>query len=522
MAYAQFGTSYYKYGSSDRLYGVPGTTPTTKLWTINIDWDNDGLYSGDNEALYCTGLETDRGFTDVYAINGEGYYDHFAPPQVGTCTLTLSNHTGRYNLWNADGSPSTSIRPGVLASVLVRDGYTSTDSPVFAGIVKSISVDEVADNVTLTLHDGVEVLQDREVHIAKLDSPSNATVLETILSEIDWRWSYSESVLDSTPQYFLANERASRILHDFAKTGPNVFFTDGSGNLRLEPVTAEGYTSSDPDMVTHTVDATTLLKDIKMSLPWENLATRYQIASYVYQAQASGVIWSQGDNTYQIAAESTQTLLIDYSYSNNQNPDLFFAVPTTPASSTDWVVNTSPDGLGSNITSSVTVTLTDYSRRGLLTIVNSSTDAGYFTTFQVRGTPYIAYKSTEQVDLTDWLGVGTRLFTVDTPYNNGTNSKAQIAYTYLGYPHNQRQLQVQIQTRPVQFAKEINDLILLDGAIPTQYKIKSWGTGGLTEYYYNQFRIMRIRHKWLSTNGQDILTIWNLRHAAQTQEPNIF
>ena len=134
-----FGDTTYKYGNTNRVYGVPGTTPTTLLWSIEVDWDGDGVFNGDNESKYCFDMSTDRGFDSGYNTSGDGDAEFPPPLLVGTCSLSFRNATGRFSAWSvAAGSLGNKVTPGKKVRIKVRNGYSGSDRPIFAGLVKDI------------------------------------------------------------------------------------------------------------------------------------------------------------------------------------------------------------------------------------------------------------------------------------------------------------------------------------------------------------------------------------------------
>ena len=61
---SRYGT--FKY--STQKYGV--SVNPNLLWALEVDWDDDGVFDGSNDAVRVTGLRSERG--DQYFISGDG------------------------------------------------------------------------------------------------------------------------------------------------------------------------------------------------------------------------------------------------------------------------------------------------------------------------------------------------------------------------------------------------------------------------------------------------------------------
>ena len=70
MTYSVLGNPDYKFGDTSRLYGLP--TEDTTHWSCEVDWDGDGVYTGESENSYMIGFNSRRGRRTFLEINGEG------------------------------------------------------------------------------------------------------------------------------------------------------------------------------------------------------------------------------------------------------------------------------------------------------------------------------------------------------------------------------------------------------------------------------------------------------------------
>lgn len=515
--YALYGTGY-KYGTASRLYGVDSAQTALYLWGIQIDWDGDLVYNGENESGYTVGLETRRGFSSLYNINGEGDADYYAPPDVGEAVITVDNSSGRFDLWELTGEPSTDIQPGRLAKITVRVNGETTDTPVFAGYVYDITNDDTNKTAQIILRDGIEVLQNKRAISSVSTTDRVNTAVDKMLDSIGWQWdSGVTSPLSIT--YFYPIETVYKELFELSKfVGDNVFYIDANGDLQLE--TIGGYDSTSPELPA-AYDGDIFIKPIKISQPWDNLFTQTEVFGHPYAPGTTDTqIWTQGDGQTTIAGSSSISFYVNYQFDGNN--DKIFAVPNSPVSSSDFVVNTAADGSGADITSDISITVTNYGSKALLAIANANASMGYFTIFTLRGTPYTITTVSTLANGTDYLGIGGRRFTINSKYTQGLLVYSTPVNVYsLSYPHTTKMVTASLQTRSEQFEKDVNDVVLFNVTKP-YLSAKLYYDGATEDVYYNQFRIMQITHKWLNNNGQDVLTTWKLRHVLFAFAPTEF
>jgi hypothetical protein len=492
MTYAVYGDTQYKYGDANRLYGVSGSPNTNKLWTILIDWDGDGMFSQGNEARYCIGLEVDRGLTEGYLTADDGAVGWLAPATPGSCTLTFANGSERFSAWStATGSLGTQVMPGKRVKIMVRDGYAGTDYGVFAGITKKYSEDTINKTVTIQCVDGIEFLQSAECFVP-LDTVNDVFMgdaFSQIMYSIEgWKWGWGSQIYtfmggDNNISYFYAEGRAWSNLSKLAVSAGGRLFVDVNGDVQIGEFTGDTYT------------ADLFLKDVRLSNPWENLFTRlYDTEDITELESASTTLWSQGSTKIAVAASSSTDIFAGYTYNNQDCLGV--------AASVTFTANSAEDGSGTNVTSSVSVTLTGYNKRAKLSVVNSYAGTIYFQTLSITGAAYTTRSTQSTRAYTDVLGLGEKIMRREKwrMYKVGTKLPRPAGYNLLhisGDPAYTKVVNVKIQNRMHQFYHDIGAAIVLDFSKPDL----------ADDTYY----IDRITHRWLSETGQDTLTEWTLR-----------
>lgn len=525
MANILYGNPANLYGNTNNLYGVPGTTWTGVRWIIEVDWDGDSIYNGDNEARYCVDLETERGFNELYDVDSSGYYSGLAPVDNGIATLTLDNETKRFSAWNSSGTLYGKLYPGKNVRIKMREDYTGTDRAVFTGIIDDLQENRTGRTVMLVCKDGVDILKGADASVAftppilpYVTSTSVITNVEgfiqSILTSIGWAWSYDVSKFPTSvyPLYYLiCNQRAFTEFKEIAKAnrgGDGIFYLNAAGDVVFDMLQDFGLTPT-------TYTASIFDKEVEISQPWKNVIKSIKAKVYRWVAKADDTVWDYGQPPLMVPANSSLTVFANYTY--NSTETLMMVDANDPVSTTDYVANDASDGSGADLTSSVSISLTNLGTAGRLVVTNNSGSDAYFTTLKLSGTPYVITESynttpTEKNGIYNYgnktMVAGSKWFQIE---NNDPFLFASFAFSYTGYADFTKTVTVKLRARSQQFLHEINDLIAFNISDPDlrEYVV------GFTPYYgvyANRFRIMKIKHKWLNENGQDVQTTWTLRH----------
>jgi hypothetical protein len=324
----------------------------------------------------------------------------------------------------------------------------------------------------------------------------------------DIAWEYGTDIIDASYfeaiNYFYCDDTAYRVIHNLAKVEQNIFYINAAGDLVFDEVSVGLKASS------NTYDESLFLKPVYVSQPWENVFTKLRRVTYNYSfGSTDTVVWSKEDSRdILVSGFGSTDFSIDYSY-NDSTVTRYIIINPFIASS-DVTANTATDGSGTDLSSSFTATLTDLITGGSVTVSNSSTDTGYLTSLQVRGTPIYWRKSSKDYDIQNWSEVGEKVFVMDSPYNENAIEKQQWdEFEYLGFPHRTKQVRLRLRNQAEQFIPDINELMYFDVTKP--YLVSPGA--------YNIFRILRIKHRWMSDNGQDVQTEWTCRSAQSDNAP---
>ena len=184
MSYQVFGNPAFPYGTTSRLYGSGASSDTVTYWTIEVDWDNAGTYSGQSEALYCIGFESNRGRTTKFEVGSNGDFIGYKMPDVGTCRITLDNSTRRFDPYYTSGALYGKLLPGRF--IRVRVTYQGVTYPIFHGNISKITPYDNVEQPTVVLdcEDGKRWLMNTETESAGVNSGNALTKIDQLMTAI--------------------------------------------------------------------------------------------------------------------------------------------------------------------------------------------------------------------------------------------------------------------------------------------------------------------------------------------------
>jgi len=184
MTYAVLGTPDYKFGDTSRLYGLP--TEDTTHWSCEVDWDGDGVYTGESENAYMIGFKARRGRRTFLEINSEGVASGFEPIRVGTASVTLDNTSRRFDPYNTASPLYPNVQPGRY--IRIKTSYLGTEYPIIHGKITNISVEDTdaEQTVTLEIEDGLRLLQNTDVYIPLQEDIYFDDAIQMVLDDAGW------------------------------------------------------------------------------------------------------------------------------------------------------------------------------------------------------------------------------------------------------------------------------------------------------------------------------------------------
>jgi hypothetical protein len=192
---------YYDGGYYDHEY-----QPGELNWGLEIDWDNDGLFNGDNEAGYMRALSLKRGREYQMCRDGSG----FEPMMVGEVSITLKNVDRRFDPFNTTSELYPNVAPGKRFRLRVRYGDTVWD--VMAGRIADIrsSSENGVNSVVIVGYDGIDALGKIIGNYPLAADTFVSETIENILDAAGFDNYVIDHIHDPLPFYWYDNQSAQQ------------------------------------------------------------------------------------------------------------------------------------------------------------------------------------------------------------------------------------------------------------------------------------------------------------------------
>jgi hypothetical protein len=481
----RYGT--FKYGTGIK-YGL--STDKNLGWGVMVDWAGTGTPTG-SESIYMTGFNSFRGRRSFLEASGGG----FSPMETGKVRISLQNDDSRYDGWNAASPLYPNVIYGKDIWVYVVDSVTGTRYPIFKGIVSDIESNSFGDNpqAIISADDGWRWLRDYPARVNLRTAIAPDAALGLILDAVGWPVRWGRSLMastDSIPFWWSSGSKnAGQEIDDLVQSYLGYFFIDASGVATF--VTRQSNTAAVVDFTQETT-----LKDVQLSQPWAYSRNITRIKTHPRTAAATGVIWEMSGTPPSIAAGGSLTIFADYSYGGSPTPAQNVLAPVA---TTDYLLNSAAGGGGTNLTASLTVTLTDFGDTAKIVYANGSASIGYLIKAQVRGDAIYERDASDVTYPVDTTTVTMpREFVLDLAWQQDLNIAVDFTNTIGAYLARQNAFPViKVEANPtLQFAPDLFDIVTL--------RLERLGINSVS------FRIGGIEHRTTGETCQNVLTCFYL------------
>lgn len=342
------------------------------------DFDRDGSYETDLSQYFTEragGLAVSRGA----AVQGE--------PREGTLQLSLDNPDGTFTLDYSSSSLFGQLDAHVPIRVrcvlngaegVLFTGYVSRYRPQFGRVGANRCHIEAKD---LTAHLASFPL----VNVTVQEDPTTGDAIERVAEAVGIGAIVDpEPGLESLPIHYARNANALTAMMDVVRSemGGELFvnadgvirFLDRAARLGIYDVDHEWGTGTDIEP-----------EQVEPDLTDDDLITSCAVQANMFLLENQEVEVFRFSRNAENAVPDSLLLTANVPY----EVELDFGAPMTaivePEESTDYTLNTAIDGSGTDISSSLTVTVTDHGAGFGLKLLTTTT--GYLTYFRLRGLP---------------------------------------------------------------------------------------------------------------------------------------
>jgi hypothetical protein len=462
---------YNKFSYGSQKYGV--SSPDTLLWGLSIDWDDDGIFGGVNEATWLKHVSIRRGRNNLISANGNG----FDPIQPGTLEVTLDNLSRRYDPYNEASPLYPNIDTGRFIKLVVRVGATVYN--LFSGTIQNIAPGR--DTVQITAEDGLRWLIDQEVISGVYQSITADVAIGAILDQAKWPWGRSlQAGADTLDYWWMRGRNGSEEIRSVAESEFGRAYVDSAGAM----VFYNRFANRVPVL---SVDQSQILRDVAFPQPWEVRRNIVQVRSHPIAELALDDVWT-ASTEYAVDAGASIEISVAF-----ETPAINVL---QPVATTDYTAFSQSGGAGDDLTANISIEAQVYAETATLTIANSSASLAYLNLLKLRGNPLFSSTVKSQATSADYAR-RPRLLSLDLEWQQDINNPASFANEMLEFFDGARELPIiQIESRPeIQFAVDLFDAVTLQ--IPAR---------NLSD----TFQVGAIQHEWLVENGQAVRTTWKM------------
>lgn len=460
-----------KYGTNI-TYGATSVTAGADLtWVLMIDWDDNGIHDGVNEAGRLLDAPMIRGNTHYLQPNGTGF-EHM---RGGRAILLLDNYDRRYDPRNSSSPLSPNVGPGKRVWIDVIINSTQAVHHYLSGVIDDIRPIGGAgggDQVRIVVSDFMKTLWDTD---CTKDGDKRFVNLDQAFKDVLADVQFVETVnidddAQPVPLLNVSKKNAGLVLGQLAEAGLGQFFCDKYGTAMYYGRNHSGYTN-------WSISQTQTLKDILVTQPWDHVANHVTAIANRPMIYQPAVLYFLPNP---VELSNGVDIVIYPQYHESSSAQLG-----------DYEARSRKKG-GTDLTDQISIDAVLGMTEGVIT-VSPSADC-WLTQLEIRGRTYD--QVTEEFTAEDATSIGKygiKKFKLDSPYLQDPAFAESFATTIKDILKDDREaVTIQIQQRPaVQFAIDLMHTVTFTSA-----------TLDLSDTYY----ITGYEHRWNEPTGQDVTT----------------
>ena len=361
-------------------------------YVLEVDWDNNGVFTGTGEDITARTLRVEfrRGRDYASQLTGRS--------TAGRLLAALNNESGDYSSFNASSPIFGNILPG--RKVRLRTTAPSAVT-LWTGFLLRLVPDVRVGQLKTAHLEAIGPLgwvNQREVRLVMATNELTGTAIGRVLDAVGWPAGDRTIDAGQTTMARFWTERvaglaALRSVEDsesgFLREGRDgkIIFEDRQHRL-LSPHTVSQATFSDA------AAAARPYLSIAQEDPLGNIFNDFQAEVPSFSVGSLAVMWVYpwtGANSPLLAPGESRSWMAEYPTPDAPTDAVGVDAWTTPVASTDYLANSASDGSGTDLTASVAVAATKYGQSMKITLTNNhASTPAYITLLRARGTPVTA------------------------------------------------------------------------------------------------------------------------------------
>ena len=390
---------------------------TTATYVFEVDWTGDGDYGDTNEDV--TG--------DTIKINSATLGRSFGSPLTsfapsGKLVATLRNDADKYSPSNGDSPLTGNLIPGRLVRLRTTSPASAT---LWTGYLYSI-VPHISPNhgktATLTAIGPLGRIGQKNIKAAMQTSRRTDQAIGDILDAAGWGGSDRNLDAGKTTmtRWWADNITCFNALREVEATEAGFIREEKDGDIAFED--RHHRIEDTANLATYSDHATSsgairMVAPVRQVDPSSLIFNEFTSRVRTYTVGSVAVLWTlmeTGSASPVIGPGETRTFIAIYPTPEDESSgNVAVNAWTTLASTTDYTANTESDGSGTDMTSSLSISLTKQARAIKIAVTNGhASDVCYLTKLQARGTPVSRSEPVEVIaeDATSKTAFGERSY----------------------------------------------------------------------------------------------------------------
>lgn len=343
---------------------------------------------GSNDVVAGTG-ETSINNADVFDYFDESEkvirieYDRSLIEPLGGMTMAqadvvLDNTDLRFTP-DHNATIGTALKPNRPLKVFIGFRVQGQDVviPIIEGLTLNVQENKMNRTIKISAYDYLRWLNEKPQETAIYQDQRSDEIIADILTRAGV--GASSYVLDQGLNtigfaWFEKGETAGQRIKRICEAEEGIFYQDETGVLRFE--NRDKYAKVPYNAAVWTIDPDDIVA--WEAAPQSKIINRAIISGKPRSVKAEAEVWRDGV-IEEIPAGTTVTI-----WANFEDP---VSSLTDPTENTDFEANAASDGSGTDLSSSVTIVMTAFTKAAKLEITNASGSLAYMTLLKLRGTP---------------------------------------------------------------------------------------------------------------------------------------
>ena len=369
-------------------------------YTLQVDWNDDGDFDDANDDITSDvlSLSWDRGRDYASQLQGKS--------KSGRLTATLINTNGKYSPNNTSSALTGTIIPGRSVRLLAGpdDSFpydfpiSFEDNPKWQGKLDRIKPSPASTKVKtaeLTAYGALGFINQFDVQLASQTNRRTDQAIGDILDGVGWPAGDRDldTGLTTISRFWISGKKAIDAIRLVEETESGFILETKDGKVafqnRHHRLTETASTTSQATF-SDASGATNTYSQLVQTDPLATIINHVEATARKFDTASVAVLWTHpetGADSPTLAPGEAKTFEAEFPNPDSATNAMEVDAWTTPAATTDYLLNSASDGSGTNLTSDITVTQSKTGERMVITLTNSATGSdGYLTKLQARGT----------------------------------------------------------------------------------------------------------------------------------------